>query len=95
MATITKKTLQELRKAVRNTKTENDTFFITNGMFSCRWTGRSFLWVYPSGRVTEELNARQLLKRIPTIPYGDKRDITEYCYDYGNEPDTDLDDDYR
>ena len=82
---ITEKELHTIRDAVENMKTEYDTFYITNGMFSCRWTGNCFLWVYPSGRTTETLNAKRLLKRIPKAPYGDKRDITNYCFDFGND----------
>lgn len=82
---ITQKELKAIRKAARNIKTEYDTFYITNGMFNCRWNGETFVWTYPSGKLTDNLDIRQLLKRIPTKPYGNKRDITTYCFDFGND----------
>ena len=37
-----KKDVAKLKRAARNMKNENDTFYIKGERFSCRWIGHSF-----------------------------------------------------
>lgn len=75
---IDKKTLREIKKAARNVKTENDTFYVAGDCFSCRWNGSGFDWTV-DGRTYKNCTAKEVIEWI-----GDGRHVTNYCYDYCN-----------
>ena len=81
---MSKEELKKLRKAVRNMKKENDTFYIKGEYFFCRWTGKGFSWTV-HGRTYENCTVKEILEWI-----ADGSGIESYCYDYGNYTDEEL-----
>lgn len=75
---IDKKTLNEIKKAARNVKTENDTFYVAGDCFSCRWNGYGFDWTV-NGRIYKNCTAKEVISWIADGKY-----ITNYCYDFCN-----------
>ena len=71
-----RKELNKIRKAVRNMKNENHTFYIEGENFSCRWSGKSFTWTV-NGRTYENCTAKEIISWI-----ADGEHIKSYCYDY-------------
>lgn len=71
--------LAKIKKAVRNVKSENDTFMIEGENFSCHWNGHSFIWIV-DGRKYENCTIKEVISFI-----GDGQHITNYCYDYDNQ----------
>lgn len=73
-----KKEVAKIKKAARNIKSENHTFYITGKSFSCRWDGKNFIWTSPSGN-KYKVTAKEVCAWIT-----DGRYITDYCYDYSD-----------
>lgn len=71
--------LLKLKQAARNMKTENDTFSISGDSFSCRWNGREFIWMPPSG-FSFVASVMEVCQWIGNGEY-----ITDdYCFSYGD-----------
>lgn len=75
---VSKKELSAIRKAIRNMRTEKDTFYMEGRRAICRWNGKSFTWTV-NGRIYENCTAKEVINWID-----DGRYIKDYCYDYGN-----------
>ena len=52
-----RKELNKIRKAARNMKNENHTFYIEGKNFYCVWGGKSFTWTV-NGRTYENCTAK-------------------------------------
>lgn len=76
---LSKKEVKEIKKAVRNIKEGNDTFYIKGEKFFCRWNGKCFSWTV-NGRTYEKCTAKEIITWIADGEY-----IQDYCYDYHNK----------
>ena len=74
-----KKDVAKLKRAARNMKNGNDTFYIKGERFSCRWTGHSFSWIV-NGRTYENISVKEVVEWIADGEY-----IEDYCYDYAQQ----------
>lgn len=75
---LDKKEVSKLKKAAKNVKTENDTFYIKGEKFMCRWNGHNFTWTV-NGSIYENISAKEVVEWIADGKY-----IDDYCYDYNN-----------
>lgn len=75
---LDQKTVKKIKKAARNMKTENDTFFIEGDCFFCRWNGSGFDWTV-NGRLYKNCTLKEIVSWIDN-----GQNIKNYCYDYGN-----------
>ena len=75
---LDKTKLKKLKTAIKNMKTEYDTFFIEGECFNCRWNGSSFDWCV-LGRIYKNCTCKEVIAWI-----GDGKHITNYCYSYGD-----------
>ena len=73
---MNRKELNEIRKAARNMKNENHTFYVEGEKFSCSWNGKSFTWK-ANGRTYENCTAKEVISWIADGEY-----IKSYCYAY-------------
>ena len=64
-----RKELNKIRKAARNMKNENHTFYIEGKNFSCVWDGKSFTWmkIAPQKKLFLGLQTENILKVIAMI----------------------------
>jgi hypothetical protein len=79
---MTRKELQQLRKAVRSVTRPEHMLYFEGNNFSCRWANGCFEWKAPSGTMYN-LDARETLKYI-----GDGEGILYFSYDYNDNENT-------
>jgi hypothetical protein len=75
---MTRKELQQLRKAVRSVTRPEHMLYFEGKWFSCRWVNDHFEWKAPSGTVYN-LDARETLQYI-----GNGERIKYFSYDYND-----------
>ena len=72
-----RKELNQLKRAIKNIKNENDTLYIEGEKFTCKWNGKSFTWKV-NERIYKNCTKKEVISWIANGEY-----IKNYCYDYG------------